>query len=386
MRQKCPQSLLIAFAVLSLLFLGQTKVEAQDSPNPKANPAVQLLLLSEEEPLQSPNIVFVTSIAYDGNLGGLVGADQKCQARAEAAGLPKNTYKAWLSTPSVNAIDRLGGARGWVRVDGKPFADTKADIVAGKIFYPPRVDELGNYDDTPYGSPVWTGTGSDGTLIWSGDTCSEWTSSSTTANGYIGDNDSVAGVFTSLGMSGCNATRRLYCFGINNATSVAVKPVTGRIAFVTKDALILSGGLASADQKCMDEAQAAGLSGTFKALLATNSASAASRFSVSGQPWVRRDGVAIAPTAADLFSAKFLDSAINLSADGLQYFGYDVVWNGAWIPIEAGTSDTTCNNWTSSSPDDTAANGISCFTYQGKFFANYYGRCNTPYHLYCLQE
>ena len=88
MKKKYRQSLLIALAVLSLLFLGQTKVEAQDSPNPKANPAVQLLLLSEEEPLQSPNIVFVTSIAYDGNLGGLVGADQKCQARAEAAGLP----------------------------------------------------------------------------------------------------------------------------------------------------------------------------------------------------------------------------------------------------------------------------------------------------------
>jgi len=386
MRQKCPQSLLIAFAVLSLLLPSNSTVQAQDNSNSKATPAVLLLLLSEEEPPGPPNIVFVTSIAYDGNLGGFVGADQKCQARAEAAGLPKNTYKAWLSTPSMNAIDRLGGARGWVRVDGKPFADTKADIVAGRIFYPPRVDELGNYDDTPYGSPVWTGTGSDGTLIWSGDTCSEWTSSSTDANGSIGSNDSVAGIFTSLGASGCNATHRLYCFGIDNNSSVAVKQVAGRIAFVTKEALILSGGLASADQKCMDEALAASLSGTFKALLATNGASAVSRFNVSGQPWVRRDGVAIAPTAADLFSAKFLDSAINLSADGLQYLGYDVVWSGALNPTEAGTSDTTCDNWTSSSIGDTAANGISCFTYQGKFFGNYYGSCNTPYHLYCLQE
>ena len=41
--------------------------------------------------------VFITSTAYDGNMGGLAGADAKCQAHATAAGLP-GTYKAWLST------------------------------------------------------------------------------------------------------------------------------------------------------------------------------------------------------------------------------------------------------------------------------------------------
>src|SRR5207248_2675590 len=40
--------------------------------------------------------VFVTSVMYDGNLGGLAGADAKCQARATAASL-SGTYKAWLS-------------------------------------------------------------------------------------------------------------------------------------------------------------------------------------------------------------------------------------------------------------------------------------------------
>lgn len=77
-----------------------------------------MLLLSEtSQPEIDPNIVFVTSVTYNGNLGGFAGADQKCQTLATATGLPQNTDKAWLSTFSENAIDRLGSARGWVPVD-----------------------------------------------------------------------------------------------------------------------------------------------------------------------------------------------------------------------------------------------------------------------------
>lgn len=384
MKEKYRKSLLIASAILSLLFLSDSKAQAQDNPKRSATPALQLLLLSENR----PNIVFVTSTAYDGNLGGLVGADQKCQALAEAAGLPKNTYKAWLSTASVNAIDRLGSARGWVRVDGKPFADTKADISKGKVFYPIRVDERGNYDEHPSGSAVWTGTGYDGTLIGSEDTCTGWTSSSAGPMGWYGHTDGVAGVFTSDGWSTCDQPyHRLYCFGTGNQYSVAVKRVVGRIAFLTKDPWIPSGGLGAADQQCNQEAQQAGLSGSFKALLATEGASAASRFDLSGKTWVRPDGVAIAPTAAELFSAEFLSTAINQSADGLQYFGDYGVWTGASDPNVVGKPEWTCNNWTSSSGTDTAVGGISGYTYYAKSFYRYFSTCNdTSTRLYCLQE
>src|SRR5215212_6677746 len=43
-----------------------------------------------------PCSVFLSSITYDGNLGGLSGADAKCQGLAAVAGLP-GIYKAWLS-------------------------------------------------------------------------------------------------------------------------------------------------------------------------------------------------------------------------------------------------------------------------------------------------
>src|SRR5215510_6780649 len=74
------------------------------------------------------NLVFVTSQhVIAGQLGSLAAADAVCNESAANAGLP-GVYVAWLSTSATNAIDRLAGARGWVRPDGRPFADTSADI------------------------------------------------------------------------------------------------------------------------------------------------------------------------------------------------------------------------------------------------------------------
>jgi hypothetical protein len=64
--------------------------------------------------------VFVTSTGYPGNLGGLAGADAKCQERATAAGLG-GTFKAWLSAAGTgnSAAERLTHATvPYVRVDG----------------------------------------------------------------------------------------------------------------------------------------------------------------------------------------------------------------------------------------------------------------------------
>src|SRR5262245_12432676 len=82
------------------------------------------------------NVAFVTTRTLNpSTFGGLAGADAICQATADQAGLP-GTYIAWLSTTTTNAVDRLAGSRGWVRTDGVPFADTPADIAAGRIFAP----------------------------------------------------------------------------------------------------------------------------------------------------------------------------------------------------------------------------------------------------------
>lgn len=67
---------------------------------------------------------FVTSdTAASGNLGGLVGADQRCQTLAAAVGRGGVTWHAYLSTenPAVNAVDRIGNG---------PYYNSKAAMVA----------------------------------------------------------------------------------------------------------------------------------------------------------------------------------------------------------------------------------------------------------------
>src|SRR5213592_2896892 len=86
------------------------------------------------------NYVFVTSTTHAPDELGPADADRICNARAQAAGLP-GTYVAWLSSSTEPARDRLGSARGWVRLDGLPFTDTLADLAAGKVFYPVGLDE-----------------------------------------------------------------------------------------------------------------------------------------------------------------------------------------------------------------------------------------------------
>lgn len=269
------------------------------------NPAIPLLLLRNEEP---PNLAFVTSQSFHGDLGGLSGADQICQDLAKAAGLPNNKYVAWLSTPEVNAADRLGKARGWVRVDGKPLADTLEDLAAGRIFQPLRVDELGNFDDTHSGM-VWTGR-----INWAGngESCNSWTSADGQFMGVFGTSDGMGYVSLDFGNHSCSGAARLFCFGVEKHVPVSARPIPGRIAFVTRGTWVPGGGLASADQLCQNEAAQAGLNGSFKALLASSNASAASRFSVDSTPWVRPDGVTIASTGAVLFEADYINSAMQL--------------------------------------------------------------------------
>ncbi len=391
-QKKYGKSLTIATAILSLLFLSYVKVQAADPPKPKPLPGVQLLLLSDNEPqpppvppppVSQPNIAFVTSTTVVGGiLGSLKAADNICQSLAEAARLPKNTYIAWLSSSSETAINRLGSARGWVRADGKPFANERKEIIERlAILHPLVVDERGYHIGIPGGGRVWTGTNAGGTA---GGTCSDWTS--TAASGLTGNYASVSDVFTDSEVSPCNTANHLYCFGINNDVQVTVNPVVGRIAFVTNGSWTPSGGLAEADGLCQREAADASLRGKFKALLAAVGESAAKRFKASDLPWVRPDGVAIAPTAEALFSAKPLDTAINVTAAG-EYLRNVGVWGGALTPDVPGTAATTCSDWTSPDKESTGLSGRAAFTYPQDYFGKVLATCaDSSKRLYCIQD
>jgi hypothetical protein len=305
------------------------------------------------------NVVFITSQVYDGSINGadgLAGADTKCAALATSAGLPTGTYKAWLSTSTVNAVSRLGSARGFVRVDKAPIADQISDLTSGKILNPITLDETGADARFPGNSDVWTGSTNAGAVV-GGSTCDDWTSVSGSVFGETGHFDGGPTQWSDAAGSSCNngAQNHLYCFDTSHTTALTVTPAPGRLAFMSTGNFNPSTGVPSADTLCQSEATAAGLAnpGTFLALLSTSTASAASRFDMSAMsaPFVRPDGIKIAD-APTLAAGMVLDSGIWQHADASYFSGFDpTVWTGSATPNA--TSANTCTDWTSNSAKGT---------------------------------
>jgi hypothetical protein len=123
---------------------------------------------------------------YGGDLGGLAGADAICTRIAEAAlpGSGTKGWKAFLSTTTVNAIERIGTG---------PWYDRNAQLVAsdtaGLLLERPKgmtsVDDLPNELGVPNRAGTGTGmddnhdtvTASNAQGKWDGgSTCSDWTS------------------------------------------------------------------------------------------------------------------------------------------------------------------------------------------------------------------
>jgi hypothetical protein len=159
------------------------------------------------EPEPKPLHVFVSSTTMTGNLGGVEGADARCNMLAQGAGL-KGKYYAWLSTAGVNALDRTKGDGPWVLVDESHVTDAKREFGEGLIDYPIQKDEKGNA--VPAGEThVWTGTGPDGKF--GNADCNGWTD--TNGNGVVGEAKSMAvNGWLAIGNDPCAAENRIYCF------------------------------------------------------------------------------------------------------------------------------------------------------------------------------
>ena len=110
-------------ALLDLL-TGQTNVLCQEIQRMAGNPSSEAIALCGDRLFKT---VFVTS-TIQGFLG-LAGADNNCNARAQAAGLP-GTYTAWLSDSLTDARDRVTQATvPYVNTVGDTVADNFADLV-----------------------------------------------------------------------------------------------------------------------------------------------------------------------------------------------------------------------------------------------------------------
>jgi len=145
-----------------------------------------------------PKTVFLTSMTYDGNLGGLAGADAKCQQLADLSPkVPNGTYKAWLSAP-VSGIYESPSSRftrsltPYVLVDGTKVADNWTSLVNIGIENDIIIDENGFQFLPPAGLLdvflTWTNTLNNGQPDSTdpGQTCDGFTSNLSTLSGKIG--------------------------------------------------------------------------------------------------------------------------------------------------------------------------------------------------------
>lgn len=368
--------------------LGQTSDDAGIDALVDADPVVDAP--SDAAPLPIPsghNLVFVTHGVYAGNLGGLVGADAICNNEARTAGLP-GTYVAWLSTPGTPASSRLAG-RGWVRRDGLGVVDTIADLKAGKMLRPVRLDAYG-YDVGH--ATAFTATGMDGTYrdVYASNSCDGWTTASASllpaAAGYT---DGTAAGWTDhinpTGILTCGSREHLYCFGTSLSQPLEPPAETGWTAFLTRDVWRSGGGLATADALCATEASAQGLTGVFKAMLTTKAASAASRFAAVTQPWIRVDKVRLAATPSAFF-ARTLDAPLNVSADGTFNLIGNAAQIGAFDWTKPGSAnpmgDYTCDDWQSRA--SAAFSELACSDTTVQLGCGF-SQCDGQWQLFCLR-
>jgi hypothetical protein len=143
-------------------------------------------------------VVAALKHAYNGNLGGLSGANALCMAQAKENGYP-GVWKAFLSTSTQNVKDLVTGADASnpvVNLNGQQLFSSWTSIFPSTYWASSYY--LYSFEGVPVlsgrVSPNWTdGDGWTGTLqsgTVSNYTCNEWTSSSSSVTGTNGEWDS----------------------------------------------------------------------------------------------------------------------------------------------------------------------------------------------------
>lgn len=177
---------------------------------------------------------FVTSQQFNGNLGGLSGADQKCQQAAisstKYSDLKNSNWVAWLSDSNTPVSSRLTHPFGtsYKLVDGTSLASNWNDLTDNSIGASINKDQNGDLVALDYQPPinlsqVWTSSngfgeraGSYGIQVLN--PCNNWTSSASSLSnravfGNAYSNTYEWTIYGGIGITmGCENKSRLYCF------------------------------------------------------------------------------------------------------------------------------------------------------------------------------
>lgn len=197
------------------------------------------LVISYQNP-QLSNIrrVFVTDNSYSGNLPaaanaltpapnplfttdagqGILAADYICQNRANSSNLG-GTWKAWLSdntdasSPSNRFTSLLSFTGTFIKLNGVAFANGWSGLTTA-VLSPLNVN---NNQGAATGT-VFSNTRTDGTRS-SLNTCTNWTTSSSTITSHLGSATLSTSAWTTLGSNRSCPGQKLYCFEQGQSSS-----------------------------------------------------------------------------------------------------------------------------------------------------------------------
>lgn len=201
---------------------GGETAQAINPPTPTPTPTP--LPTSAPTPTPTPSFkrVFITSNTYNGNLGGLDGADRICQTSADSTNPSLGgTWKAWLSIGPNNGespdtrFNKYSGTYQLLPDANNNIANIATswtDLTNGSILAPINVDETRT---TRSNQNVWTNTRGDGTVYDTSNDCADWGGNYSNVKGYIGNNSYSSDARWTIMESSrdnCDSRRRFYCF------------------------------------------------------------------------------------------------------------------------------------------------------------------------------
>ena len=191
------------------------------------------------------------------------------------------------------------------------------------------------------------------------------------------------------------------CDAVSKTVFVTSGRFTGNLVAA---ALALTGavpadGLDAGDRICQHHADAAGLSGTYKAWLSDSASGPVTRFALAGVPYVRTDGAIIAQDFSDLITCDpatniCLVNEIQIDEHGLSVISPSEIENRVWTGTEShgqpGTHPSgqfvNCQAWTVGT--DAAAGMLGDLTGSGtqEWTSGAIQVCSLLAHLYCFEQ
>lgn len=320
------------------------------------------------------NLIFISSRTVSTDLGGVAAYDEVCRQLADDAELPTDDFIALLPSSTESWQVRLGAARGFVGLDGRPVADLLQELVLQNPILLTEHARLVAPDLL-----VFTGLDRAGRVTGS---CQDWTSTNPSERIGVGVTWSGSPLALADGIASCGDQRPIYCAMRRSSTLMATVPHPGRLVFVSRGEADTAGGAAAADALCQSERPASRSGATFRALLARPGVLAAQALELAAS-YVRPDGQLLG-TGFELTGGR-LRTGIWQFADGeLVPWRTPVLTGSGTSPETAGLPDETCLDWSSTTANVVIGRPISVHWWWS--YSSTGCGPSGAFHLYCVEQ